>query len=208
MFDTMQKVKEQYNQFRVEAYHFGDKIELQQLTKFVDQTTDLGQAKTDSTTLKLMTVPYENYNRNMSTDLKKQIDQISGEIGTQGSGATSLERRQLLMLITDGVNTTYRPSKCPGTETPQGQCQTPIDPTWCSALKERGVQIAVLNTTYYPVGDDWYNDWIKPFHDQIAVKLSECASPGLFAEVEPHQGIDEAMQNLFFKSYPKPRLTN
>lgn len=208
MIDTMQTVQEQYNQFRVSAYHFGDKIEVQKLTNFIAQTTDLVKAKTDSTKLKLMTVPYNVYNQNMATNYKLQLDQADLVIGTAGTGLTTLDRRQLLMLITDGVNTTYKPAKCLATVTPWGQCQSTIDPTWCSALKARGVQIAVLNTSYYPIGDQWYDDWIKPFQDQIAVKLSQCASPGLFAEVQPHQGITEAMQAIFIKSLPKPRLTN
>ena len=37
--------------------------------------------------------------------------------------------------------------------------------------------------------------------------MKECASDGLFFEVSPSQGIDEAMNALFMKIINMPRLT-
>jgi hypothetical protein len=68
-------------------------------------------------------------------------------------------------------------------------------------------KVAVLYTTYLPLPTNaWYNSWIAPFADQIAAKMQSCASPGLYFEVGPNQGISEAM-NAFQKAVAMARLT-
>jgi hypothetical protein len=76
-------------------------------------------------------------------------------------------------------------------------------------MKDRGIKIAVLYTTYLPLPtNDWYNDWISPFSSQIAANMRSCASPDLYFEVSPTQGIPEAMTALFQKVVQKSaRLT-
>jgi hypothetical protein len=76
-------------------------------------------------------------------------------------------------------------------------------------LKERGIKVAVLYTTYLPLpSNGWYNNWIKPFQNEIGVKMKECASPGLFFEVSPSEGISEAMDALFMKTISVLRLVS
>lgn len=53
----------------------------------------------------------------------------------------------------------------------------------------------------------WYNTWIKPFQSQIATKMQACASPGLYFEVSPTQGISDAMNALFLRIIQSPLLT-
>lgn len=66
----------------------------------------------------------------------------------------------------------------------------------------------MLYTTYLPLPtNDWYNSWIAPFQPEIGARMQQCASPGLFFEVSPSQGISEAMTALFKKAITSPRLT-
>ena len=72
----------------------------------------------------------------------------------------------------------------------------------------KNFQIAVLYTTYLSIENNgWYRTWIKPFRSEIATSMKECATEGLFFEVSPSQGIDEAMNALFLKVINMPRLT-
>ncbi|MDP3896356.1 MAG: hypothetical protein Q8Q62_06740, partial [Mesorhizobium sp.] len=76
-------------------------------------------------------------------------------------------------------------------------------------LKARGIKIAVLYTTYLPLPTNgWYNTWIAPFASKINTKMSQCATPGLFFEVSPTEGIADAMKALFLKVVANPRLTS
>lgn len=93
----------------------------------------------------------------------------------------------------------------------------PINPALCTTLKTRGIQIAVLYTTYLALPtNDWYNSWIAPFNlgpydpstnSEIALKMQSCASPGFYFEVSPTQGISQAMNMLFQKAVSAARIT-
>ena len=53
----------------------------------------------------------------------------------------------------------------------------------------------------------WCNTWIVPFASKIATNMQNCASPGLYFEVSPSQGISEAMNALFQKAVAQAHLT-
>ena len=69
-----------------------------------------------------------------------------------------------------------------------GRCQEPLTVDNCTTLKSRGIQIAVLYTTYLALpSNPWYMTWIDPFNQgpfgpspnsQIAQNMQSCASPG------------------------------
>jgi hypothetical protein len=74
--------------------------------------------------------------------------------------------------------------------------------------KNRGIKIAVLYTTYLPLPTNpWYNTWIAPFQSEIATKMQSCASPDLYFEVSPSQGVSDAMNALFKKALAEARIT-
>jgi len=203
---TLKKTREHREQYRIAGYTFGTDIYKQQLTSFVDLSSDMDKAGTQASTLALMTTSYANSMSNMATNFQAVLASLVPTVGKSGSGTSTTDRRKLVLLITDGVNTTLKPSSCPKPLNAYGQCQSPIDPKWCDGLKANGANVAVLYTTYYPVVDGWYNAYIKPFRDEIGTKLAACATPGMYAEVQPHEGIKEALETLFFKSAPPPRL--
>jgi hypothetical protein len=75
---------------------------------------------------------------------------------------------------------------------------------WCTAIKNRGIRIAVLYTEYLPLPTNtWYENFdgtgagISSFQPQIAQQLQNCASPGLYYEVETGGDITAALNSLF-----------
>lgn len=84
-------------------------------------------------------------------------------------------------------------------------------------MKDRGIKIAVLYTTYLaPPTDGRYMTWIDPFNQgpygpsinsQIARNMQSCASPSFYFEVSPTDGISQAMTALFRKVVTAARLT-
>ena len=81
-------------------------------------------------------------------------------------------------------------------------------PAWCTTVKNRGIQIAVLYTAYLPLPtNSWYNEWIAPFQNQISPNMESCASPGMFFSVTTDGDITAAMQTLFAQAIATARLT-
>jgi hypothetical protein len=98
----------------------------------------------------------------------------------------------------------------------------------CTAIKTRGVKIAVLYTPYLPVTNNaFYNKWIgatstnlnnnnpvnpndptDPANNGVGIALKACASPGFYYQVTPTTGISDAMQALFQAAITSVLLTN
>ena len=89
------------------------------------------------------------------------------------------------------------------------RCQAPFDTTWCTTVKNRGIRIAVLYTTYLPLPtNSWYNTLVAPFQSQIGTDMQSCASPGLYFAITTDGDITAAMQALFEEAVSTARLTN
>ena len=66
-----------------------------------------------------------------------------------------------------------------------------------------------VGATYLPLPtNDWYKKWISPFQNEIPTRMQACASPGLYFEVSPSEGISEARDALFLKAISVLRLTS
>jgi hypothetical protein len=119
--------------------------------------------------------------------------------GTNNSGDTPQE---VLMIVTDGVND-YSGS---------GRVIDPIDNNGalCSAIKARGIRIAFLYLTYNPMrSNSFYNSNVWPFQnptDQVATAAQNCASPGLYFEVNTDGDVTAAMTTLFQEAVATARL--
>jgi hypothetical protein len=132
--------------------------------------------------------------------------------GTNNAGDTPQE---VLFIVTDGLNDTapyrgYPPMDWSGTQ--------------CSAIKARGIRIAVLYTQYIAgSGGAWYTDHVLPAlptgippglppntpnpGDPMALAAQQCASTGLYYEVTTNCDISSALQALFLKAVSTARLT-
>jgi hypothetical protein len=81
------------------------------------------------------------------------------------------------------------------------------NPALCTTIKNRGIKIAVLYTTYLPLPTNaFYNANVAPIVNTINPAMQSCALPGLFFEVSPTQGIAQAMQILFDKTIAQAHL--
>jgi Flp pilus assembly protein TadG len=114
--------------------------------------------------------------------------------GTNTPGDTPQE---VLFIVTDGVVDEVNSSTCTQALT-GSRCQEPITPALCTAIKNRGIRIAVLYTTYLPIpSNSWYQDWIAPFQPTISTETQACASTGLFYQAAIGEDLGAALSNLF-----------
>jgi Flp pilus assembly protein TadG len=129
-----------------------------------------------------------------------------------GTNISGDKPQGVLFIVTDGVVDETNSSTCTKTLT-GSRCQEPITPSLCTAIKNRGIRIAVLYTTYLAVTNDgWYNTWIKPFNpagaSQISSQLQACASTGLFYEATIGADLGAALSALFNTVTNSAHLTN
>lgn len=208
LMDTAKASRKSSNQYRMAVYTFGEKAEDTKLMEVSSLTDNLDQVKTKASQIGLMSIPWQGYDNDQQTDFDRALKNIGSLMGTSGTGASASNPEKILFFVSDGVGDAYKPTNCTK-KTTNGRCQEPIDTTQCEALKSKGYRIAVLYTTYLPLPTNgWYNTWIKPFQNEIPTRMQACASPGLYFEVSPSQGIADAMNALFLKIVTTPRLAS
>lgn len=215
LMDTASATATVPDQFRMAIYTFGSSCTKTGLNTITTLTSNLSSAKTAANAVDLMTIPYQGYNNDQCTDYDNVLAAMNNTITTPGSG-TSAAPQKFLFFVSDGVADAYYPSTCTK-RTTGGRCQEPLTTATCTAIKNRGVQIAVLYTTYLALPtNNWYNTWIAPFNvgpygpspnSEIANNMKACASPGFYFEVSPTDGISDAMTALFQKAVQTARLT-
>ena len=224
LMDTAGTSQTVSNQFRMAIYTFGAAAQQAGLTRIFSLSSSLSSAKTAANNIDLMTVPYQNYASDTDTDFSV-LTQMNSEITSPGDGATSGAPQKVLFFVSDGVadadnGACTQPTTAgqdPQTNKKYTRCQEPLNPSLCTAIKNRGIKIAVLYTTYLALPTNgWYMSWIDPFNkgpygpspnSKIAQNMQSCASPGLYFEVSPTQGIADAMTALFQKAVQSARLT-
>jgi Flp pilus assembly protein TadG len=185
-------------QFRTAIYSFGESATNIGLTRISPLTPTHADARKAAGNIDLMTVPNHGYNSDADTDFRLILPAINKEIGNPGDGRSPSRPQKMLFFVSDGLHNSPSAPGCTQKTTSSGRCQMPLEPSLCTAIKDRGVRIAVLYTTYLPLPTNgWYNTWIAPFQNQIAKNMRSCASEGLFFEVSPSEGITEAMLALF-----------
>ncbi len=207
LMDTALSTETLPSQYRVAIYSFGASSAAAGLTNVVPLTSDLSSAKSQIATMDLMTVKGQNQFNDQDTNYDGIFPSINTAIPAAGSGTQSAPQK-VLFFVSDGVADESNPNSCSQKTVSGGRCQEPINLSLCTTLKNRGVMIAVLYTTYLPLPtNSWYNQYIKPFAGQISPTMQSCASPGLFFEVSPTQGISAAMTALFQNAVMTARLT-
>ena len=224
LMDTAAATQTYSSQFRMAIYDFGASSKTIGLRALFSLSSSLSSAKTAAGNIDLMGVFGNNdaYTADKDTQFSNLFPAISSAISSPGTG-TSASPMKYLFFVSDGVadesnalclkpmsNSTW------GNISPR--CQSPIDPALCTTLKNRGIKIAVLYTTYLQLPtNSWYMSWIDPFNtgpfgpspnSEIATNMASCASPGLFFEVSPTQGISDAMNALFKKAVANAHISS
>jgi hypothetical protein len=153
-------------------------------------------------------------NNDAMTDLNQALTKLNTTMPVPGNGTTATgdKPQEVLMLVTDGVidasyysSTTCTTSINSSYSNSYGsfyRCLQPVDTSFCTTIKNRGIRIAVLYTTYYPVpSNGFYNSTVATFSSQIADNLKSCASSSdLFFEVNTGGDITSALATLFQKA--------
>src|SRR6266700_2954485 len=224
LMDTAGATETYSNQFRMAIYDFGASSKTIGLRALFSLSSSLSSAKTAAGNIDLMGVYGNNdaYTADKDPQFSTVLPAINNVISTPGTG-TSASPLKYLFFVSDGVadesnssclktmsNSTF------GNISPR--CQSPINPALCTTLKNRGIKIAVLYTTYLQLTtNSWYMAWIDPFNkgpfgpspnSEIALNMASCASPGLYFEVSPTQGISAAMNALFQKAVADARISS
>jgi Flp pilus assembly protein TadG len=195
-------------QFRMAIHTFGPSCAPAGLATLTPLTWNLTSAKASAAAIDLMTVPYQNYYNDQCTDYDGNFAAVNALISSPGDGTSASTPQKVLLFVSDGVADASYPSTC-SRPTTGGRCQEPMTLANCTALKDRGIRIAVLYTTYLPLPTNgWYNTWISPFASSIPSRMQACASPELYFEVSPTEGIADAMDALFKKAVQQARLSN
>ncbi len=166
-------------------------------------------------------------NSDTDTDIDDALNSLNNSsspyyIPNPGTGASGSQPAEVLMIVTDGVEDETVASVTAGTPSGNRQ-QAPIafnsnvpSTATCAAIKARGIKIAILYTTYYPLDNgstgSWYDRFIYQFQrngtDQIGPALmNNCASPGLFYQVSVGQNISAALVTLFQMALQSSHLT-
>ncbi len=225
LMDTANTMQVVPNQFRTAIYTFGASAAAAGLTKIFPLSSSLSSAKSAAANIDLMTVPYQNYASDTDTNFDNVLPAINSLIAAPGVGFSPSSPQKILFFVSDGVDDANTAScsqpTTPGQDPQTGQaytrCQEPLNVALCTAIKNRGIKIAVLYTTYLALPTNaWYMSWINPFNpgpyapsvnSQIAANMQSCASPGYYFEVSPTDGISQAMTALFQKAVLAARIT-
>jgi len=225
LMDTATSTQVVSGQFRTAIYTFGTSAQNAGLKKIFSLSSSLSSAKSAAAAIDLMTVPYQNYASDTDTNFDDIFPDMNNEIANPGDGTSSSAPQKVLFFVSDGVADAagiacQRPTTAgqdPQTGKAYTRCQEPINVALCKTIKDRGIKIAVLYTTYLALPTNgWYMSWIDPFNQgpygpspnsQIAINMEACASPGFYFEVSPTDGISQAMTALFQKIVVAARLT-
>jgi Flp pilus assembly protein TadG len=164
-------------------------------------TSSLTSAQSQAGNIDIYEVPYQNWNSDAITNYTSAMNQINSTMPNPGGGTNSGGDRpqEVLFIVTDGVE-----DQMSGTS----RVQALMDPSYCTTIKNRGIRIAVLYTTYLPLPTNaWYNQYIAPFQPNIGPNLQSCASPGLYYAVTTNQDISAALIDLFTSAVATAHLT-
>ncbi|HEY4919598.1 MAG TPA: pilus assembly protein TadG-related protein [Xanthobacteraceae bacterium] len=168
-------------------------------------TSNLGTAQTAAGGIGVLEVYKNNWitsttsNSDEDTDFDNAMSSVNGIMPNPGSGVSGDSPQEVLFLVTDGVE---------DANVKGSRQQSVVDTSWCSIVKNRGIRIAVIYTTYLPLPtNSWYNTYIAPFQSEIGPTLQSCASPGLYFEVNTNQDISAAMSALFVQALQSAYLS-
>jgi Flp pilus assembly protein TadG len=157
-------------------------------------TASLSAAQSQAANIQLYEVPYQNWSNDAITNYTNAMTQINSIMPNPGNGTKSAgdTPQEVMFFVTDGVEDQM------GGLLGLTRVQSLMDPSYCTTIKNRGIRIAVLYTTYLPLPTNpWYNTYISPFQPNIGPTLQSCASPGLYFQVSTDQDISAAMIALF-----------
>jgi Flp pilus assembly protein TadG len=151
-----------------------------------------------------------NCNNDEDSALDQGLSSVNAAMPNPGGGTNNPgdSPQEVLFIVSDGVVDEGATSggNCGSSTRVCAPINTLSD--WCTTIKNRGIRIAFLYTTYYPLTtNSFYNNNIASFQPQIATDAQNCATPGLFFQVDTGGNISDALQTLFLRAVSTARLT-
>jgi Flp pilus assembly protein TadG len=132
------------------------------------------------------------------------LQSMATNIPSAGDGSSTANSKKYLILVTDGVQDFDNCSYI--------LCHQPqiVTASSCTALKNKGINVAVIYTTYLPFNSIFYTSEVQPLANNIAPALQSCATSGLYFEASDATGIASAFSSIFSQIAiaSNPRLTN
>jgi len=133
---------------------------------------------------------------NDSTDIDDALLTLASEVKAAGKGGLPTTPVKNLFIVTDGLqdflfNGSGHPTRW-----------LPVSNSSCAALKNKGINIFVLYTPYYPLPHYQYLDSLKPMFEPAATSsilsaLQACATtPAQFFQASSTTEIQAAMQQM------------
>ncbi len=205
--------------FRMGVYTFDSGSSGTAFTTVQSLTSNLSKAGTAASGVDMLEVCKGNYvscsyyDYSTNTDFLAALTSMNNIMSTPGTGASTSSPKAVLFIVTDGVDDKQGTSCNQPILTRGGiqRCLQPFDITMCTTIKNRGINIAILYTEYFPLGSDsFYQKYVAPFQSQIGPNLQSCASPGLYFAVSTDDDITNAMTTLFKSAVQsvEPHLSN
>ncbi|MEK4034367.1 pilus assembly protein TadG-related protein [Methylocystis sp. IM3] len=133
------------------------------------------------------------------SDLAAPLASLTNIVPASGDGKSAANPQNFVFIMTDGVRDVYNAT------VPWGHAVSAFDDSWCAALKNKGVTVGVIYTTYFPIDqrtahDQAYNDLVKPIIGQVQPNLESCASTGYYFEAQDGPEIEQKVAELFKKA--------
>ncbi len=206
-------------QFRMGIYPFNRTVTaLSSTTSKTSMTSDNGITdnlpNAGSIAAGMSLAPYLNDGNYFLTDFTVAFSSMNKVVSNPGDGRTSSTPQKYVFFITDGVQdlpqgwSTMTDIKYTKWDY-WGHTLGPVDPKVCNALKDRGIKVAVLYTTYYataPGASPLYDNDIAHWAGDISTNLRSCASPGLYY-VADTSGIKTMLAQMFTDAVKNAKLT-
>jgi Flp pilus assembly protein TadG len=137
-----------------------------------------------------------------SSPMGTEMNTLATNIPVAGTGVSGSTPKEVLLVVTDGVEDTIVSNQLSITAWDSTAISS------CTALKNNGVQIAILYTTYYPTAGFWlYDNYVANFQSNIGPTLKGCASPGLFMTAAVGDNLTNDFLTLFQLAMQSSRLT-
>ncbi|PDT53320.1 MULTISPECIES: TadE/TadG family type IV pilus assembly protein [Sinorhizobium] len=172
VLDMVDAADEDHARIKVGLYSLGDSI-TEALAPTYSTSTARKKLSDDASGLTSAT-------STSTTDFKMSLKALQKKVGTAGDGTSAASPLKLVLLLTDGVqssrnwvinNVDWKKAKCLQTNS-VGNCSrhtsnsgknwgivAPLNPDWCGYLKNDDATVAVLYTEYLAIPEDWgYND--------------------------------------------------
>ena len=136
------------------------------------------------------------------TDFPDAMTTLSGTLTNAGNGSTAGLARKNLFIVTDGMQDYVNGSGA--------RLQGPITTTQCTAMKNMGYTIYVLNTQYNPLPNYFYLNSDKAYAEPvssspIAAALQSCASSSAtYFVATDSDSINTAMQTMLHLALTSP----